>query len=63
MSMRGRVALCRIRSGQAYASFWAKDPPARVAVQVAALAGNASVPWLLAMLQWWVPFSGDVHMP
>eukprot|EP00438_Fugacium_kawagutii_P036092 Skav218073 [mRNA] locus=scaffold1832:151310:152237:- [translate_table: standard] len=31
---------------QAYASFWPKDPPARVAVQVAALAGNASVPSL-----------------
>ncbi|CAL1135769.1 unnamed protein product [Cladocopium goreaui] len=30
-------------SVQAYASFWSKDPPARVAVQVAALAGNASV--------------------
>lgn len=28
---------------EAYASFWSKDPPARVAVQVAALAGNASV--------------------
>ena len=29
---------------EAYASFWSKDPPARVAVQVAALAGNASAP-------------------
>jgi len=28
---------------EAYATFWPKDPPARVAVQVAALAGNASV--------------------
>ena len=28
---------------KAYASFWPKEPPARVAVQVAALAGNASV--------------------
>ena len=28
---------------EAYASFWPKDPPARVAVQVAALAGNATV--------------------
>ena len=30
---------------EAYATFWPKDPPARVAVQVAALAGNASAAW------------------
>lgn len=33
-------------AAEAYATFWTKEPPARVAVQVAALAGNATAPRL-----------------